>query len=154
MLAPEVNELRTQLRLRCRKTYDTLRGAINVVRRYVALLAILLTLIGSSIGVAAAQPATTLNLPPGIAKQAQPLLDNMMAHMQQMNLSPEQMQMMMADMQAMADQLPPGIFLQLLKLMPQMDMSAMMQFHQAIHSGDLLQSPPGQILKFARELAG
>ena len=62
-----------------------------------------------------------LDLPPGIAAQAQP------AHgddddMQQMGLSLEQMEMMMADMQMMADQLPPGIFLQILRLMSQLDM--------------------------------
>ena len=57
------------------------------------------------------QPRNALDLPPGIAAQAQPLpAAAMMTHMQQMGLSLEQMEMMMADMQMMADQLPPGIF--------------------------------------------
>ena len=60
------------------------------------------------------------DLLPGIAAQAQPLLMAMMTHMQQMGLSLEQMEMMMADMQMMADQLPPGIFLQILRLMSQL----------------------------------
>lgn len=94
-----------------------------------------------------------LNLPPGIADQAQPLLVEMMAHMQQMGMSPEQMEMMMADMQMMADQLPPGIFLKLLELMLQLDMEEMMTLHQQIHQGALLQQPPGQILTFVLELA-
>ena len=77
----------------------------------------------------------------------------MMTHMQQMGLSlPEQMEMMMADMQMMADQLPPGIFLQILRLMSQLDMEDMMFLHQQIHMGDLLQQPPGQILTFILEL--
>ena len=42
----------------------------------------------------------------------------------------------MADMQMMADQLPPGIFLQILRLMSQLDMEDMM-FLQQIHMGDL-----------------
>ena len=82
-----------------------------------------------------------LDLPPGIAAQAQPLLMAMMTHMQQMGLSLEQMEMMMADMQMMADQLPPGIFLQILRLMSQLDMEDMMFLHQQIHMGDLLQQP-------------
>ena len=93
-----------------------------------------------------------LDLPPGIAAQAQPLLMAMMTHMQQMGLSLEQMEMMMADMQMMADQLPPGIFLQILRLMSQLDMEDMMFLHQQIHMGDLLQQPPGQILTFILEL--
>ena len=75
----------------------------------------------------------------------------MMTHMQQMGLSLEQMEMMMADMQMMADQLPPG-FLQILRLMSQLDMEDMMFLHQQIHMGDLLQQPPGQILTFILEL--
>lgn len=94
----------------------------------------------------------TLDLPPGIAKQSQPLLEQMMHHMQQMEMTEMQMQMMMADMQAMADQLPPGIFLQLLKIMLNLDMPEMMQLHQAIQGG-LLQQPPGQVLVFARSLS-
>ena len=58
-----------------------------------------------------------------------------------MGLSPEQMEMMMADMQMMADQLPPGIFLQILRLMSQLDMEDMMFLHQQIHMGDLQQPP-------------
>ena len=53
---------------------------------------------------------------------------------------------MMADMQMMADQLPPGIFLQILRLMSQLDMEDMMFLHQQIHMGDLLQQPRSQIL--------
>jgi hypothetical protein len=54
----------------------------------------------------------------------------------------------------MADQLPPGIFLQLLQLMTQLEMPAMMEVHEAMHDGDLLQQPPGQVLRFVRDLAG
>lgn len=62
---------------------------------------------------------------------------------------------MMADMQMVIDQLPPGIFLQILRLMPEFDMSGMMAMHQAMHGegSTLLQEPPGQILKFIRGLA-
>lgn len=94
-----------------------------------------------------------IDLPPGIAAQAQPLLETMMAHMQQMGMSPEQMEMMMNDMQGMADQLPPGIFLKLLKLMLQLDMEEMIALHQQIHQGTLLQQSPGQILIFVLQLA-
>jgi hypothetical protein len=115
-----------------------------------SLLALALVLV--SIGSVSAQEMPTLNLPPGIANQTQPLLEQMMQHMQEMGMSPEQMEMMMADMQSMADQLPPGIFLQLLRLMLQLDMEEMMLLHQEIHQGTLLQQPPGQILTFVRGL--
>lgn len=124
-----------------------------MLRRLAVIFALALMLVGSSIGGAAAQDAPSLNLPPGIAKQAQPLLEAMMAHMEQMGMSPAEMDMMMADMQAMADQLPPGIFLQILELMPQLDMDAMMALHQQMHEGNLLQQPPGQILRYVKELA-
>jgi hypothetical protein len=94
-----------------------------------------------------------LELPPGIADLAQPLLEAMMEHMQQMGISPEQMELMMADMQTMADSLPPGIFLEILKLMPQLNMEEMMSLHQQMHQGDLLQQAPGEILVFVRRLA-
>ena len=92
-----------------------------------------------------------LDLPPGIAAQAQPLLMAMMTHMQQMGLSLEQMEMMMADMQMMADQLPPGIFLQILRLMSQLDMEDMMFLHRDTH-GRPAAAAPGQILTFILEL--
>ena len=93
-----------------------------------------------------------LNLPPGIAAQAQPLIQAMQQHMQDMGMSPEQMQMMMADMQTMADLLPPGIFLRILELMSELDMQAMMAMHQAMHNGTLLEEPPGEVLIFVQSL--
>lgn len=112
-----------------------------------------LTLVAVPVGRAAAQEGAALDLPPGIAMQAQPLLEDMMERMQQMGMSSEQMQIMMADMQTMADQLPPGIFLQLLELMPRLGMQEMMELHQQLHQGGLLQQPPGQILRVAQGLA-
>jgi hypothetical protein len=76
----------------------------------------------------------------------------MMDHMQQMGMSPEQMEMMMADMRAMVGQLPPGIFLELLRLMPQLGMEEIMALHQQMHEGDLLQQPSGQILSYVQKL--
>jgi hypothetical protein len=118
------------------------------------LLILVLALAGLSTGVAAAQTAPMLDLPPGIAAQAQPHLEAMMAHMEQMDMGEMQMEMMMADMQAMADTLPPGIFLQVLQLMSELTMPEMMQLHQQLQQGDLLQQPPGQILVIVRVLAG
>lgn len=112
-----------------------------------------LSLIGITAGATAAQVMPTLSLPPGIAAQAQPLLDQMMTQMQDMEMTTDQMNMMMADMQTMANQLPPGIFLQLLQLMPQLDMSEMLTLHQQVHEGNLLQQPPGQILRYVKSLA-
>jgi TolA-binding protein len=123
-----------------------------MIRRMVVSTLLVLVLLLVSVGSASAQEAPMISLPPGIAAQAQPLLEAMMAHMQQMGMSPEQMEMMMADIQAMAGQLPPGIFLKLLKLMQQLDMEEMMTLHQQIHQTDLLQQPPGQILVFVLEL--
>lgn len=122
-------------------------------RRMLMSSLLVLALVLASVGSVSAQEMPTLNLPPGIAAQAQPLLEAMMVHMQQMDLSPEQMEMMMADMQMMADQLPPGIFLQILRLMSQLGMEDMMFLHQQIHMGGLLQQPPGQILIAVLELA-
>lgn len=121
-------------------------------RRMLISSLLVLALVVVSAGSVSAQEMPILNLPPGIAAQAQPLLMEMMAHMQQMGLSPEQMEMMMADMQVMAEQLPPGVFLQLLRLMVQLDMEEMMLLHQVIHQGTLLQKPPGQILTFVLQL--
>lgn len=106
------------------------------------------------LSVASAQTTPALNLPPGIEELAQPYLEVMMQHMQQMGMSPEQMQMIMADMQSMADQLPPGIFLQILQWMPQLDMSNMLALHQQMQQGDLLEQPPGQILLIIQGLVG
>ena len=110
-----------------------------MLRRILLSLLFVLALVLVSVGSVSAQEMPMLDLPHGIAAQAQPLLMAMMTHMQQMGLSLEQM--MMADMQMMADQLPPGIFLQILRLMSQLDMEDMMFLHQQIHMGDLLQQP-------------
>ena len=123
-----------------------------MMRKVLVVLSLTLIVAGLWAGPAAAQ-TPQLDLPPGIAKQAQPLLVEMMTRMGQMHPSEVQMQMMMADMQTMADRLPPGIFLQLLKSMLKLDMNDMMALHQKIHQGDLLQQPPGQILRFVQGLA-
>ncbi|MDT8322283.1 MAG: hypothetical protein RQ826_17335 [Xanthomonadales bacterium] len=120
----------------------------------ILVLVLVLALAGLSTGVASAQAMPALDLPPGIADQAQPHLEAMMAHMEQMGMSEMEMEMMMADMQIMADQLPPGIFLQLLQLMPELMMEEMMSLHQQLHQGDLLQQPPGEILLAVQALAG
>jgi len=112
------------------------------------MLAVTLTLF--PVNSAFAAEGCSLDLPPDIAAQAEPLLHAMM---QQHDMSSQQMSMMMADMQTLADQLPPGIFLQLLQLMSQLDMAQMMTLHQQIQQGDLLQQPPGQILIFVQNLA-
>lgn len=116
-------------------------------------LVLALIIVALPVGTVAAQQGAALDLPPGIATRAQPLLEDMMAHMQQMGLSAEQRQMMMADMQRMADRLPPGVFLQLLELMPRLDMPEMLAFHEQLNQGGLLQQPPGQILRVAQGLA-
>lgn len=124
-----------------------------MLRRMFVSTLLVLVLVVVSAGSASAQEVPMIDLPPGIAAQAQPLLETMMAHMQQMGMSPEQMEMMMNDMQGMADQLPQGIFLKLLKLMLQLDMEEMIALHQQIHQGTLLQQSPGQILIFVLQLA-
>ena len=130
-----------------------------MIRRTSLLLAMVLILAGISVGAASADPMQPLELPSGIEDQAQPYLAAMMERMQNMGMSHEQQHMMMEDMQAMADmssadRLPPGVFLQILALMPELTMPEMMALHQAMHQGDLLQRPPGQILLFVQELAG
>lgn len=120
----------------------------------ILVLVLVLALAGLSTGVASAQPMPALDLPPGIAAQAQPYLEAMMAHMEEMGMGEMEMEMMMADMQMMVDALPPGIFLQILQLMSELTMPEMMSLHQQLHQGDLLQQPPGQLLRTVRELAG
>jgi hypothetical protein len=124
-----------------------------MIRRLTVTLTLTLALTIPLIGSASAQEMH-LDLPPGIAKQAQPLMMEMMAHMDDMDMSEEEMQVMMAEMQMIAGQLPPGIFLQLLEVMVEFDdMESMMALHSALHEGDLLDQPPGQILRYARSLA-
>jgi hypothetical protein len=121
-------------------------------RVWIALLIVVL-LSALPAGLTSAQEMPpSLDLPPGVAAQAEPLLMAMMDHMQQMGMSPEQMEMMMADMRAMVGQLPPGIFLELLRLMPQLGMEEIMALHQQMHEGDLLQQPSGQILSYVQKL--
>ena len=124
-----------------------------MIRRISFMVVLSLVLAGFTAGVVSADAMLSLNLPPGIAKQAQPLFAEMMERMQQMDMDHGQMHDMMAHMQTMADELPPGIFLQILELMLQIDMPDMMTLHQQMHQGDLLQQPPGQILKVVRQLA-
>ena len=116
------------------------------------ILVLLVLLIGPLSSITTAQGVMLPDLPPGIARQAQPLLAAMMQHMQEMGMMPEQMEMMMADMQMMVDRLPPGIFLQVLQLMPQLEMEEMMLVHQLIREGGLLEAPPGQIVVLIRSL--
>jgi len=123
------------------------------MKRITLMFMFALVIVGFPIRAVSAQEMPMLELPPGIADLAQPLLEAMMEHMQQMGISPEQMELMMADMQTMADSLPPGIFLEILKLMPQLNMEEMMSLHQQMHQGDLLQQAPGEILVFVRRLA-
>lgn len=92
-------------------------------------------------------------LPPGVHDQAHPLVSEMMAHMQAMGMSPQQTEMMMADMETMAEQLPPGVYLELLRLMNQMDAEAMMDLHAMMHSGDMAEMSPGRLVAAARNLA-
>ena len=122
-------------------------------RKVTLLLFLALALVGRPTGAEAAQDATWLDLPPGIAAQAEPIHEAMMARCQRAGMSPEHMRMMMADLQQMADQLPPGVFLQILRLMSGIDMAEMMAVHQSVREGGLLQQPPGRVVHFVRELA-
>lgn len=128
------------------------QGEVPLTRTFWLPLVLALTIGALPIGTAAAQEGAALDLPPGIATRARPLLEDMMGRMRQLGMSAEQRQMMMADMQAIADQLPPGIFLQLLELMPRLDMQEMLALHQQLRQGSLLQQPPGQVLRVAQEL--
>jgi hypothetical protein len=121
-------------------------------RRTSLALAVLVILTGVFTGTVSADN-TMLDLPPGIEQQAQPLLAAMMERMALSGMSPQQRDMMMHDMQTIVDQLPPGIFLRILELMPELTMPDMMFLHQELIQGDLLQQPPGQILLFVRDLA-
>ena len=121
-----------------------------MIRKFLPLLVLTIVFTALPVGVASAQGIAHLNLPPGIETQAQPLIASMMERMQQSGMSSTQMEMMMADMQTIVDELPPGIFLQLLQLMPQLEMSEMMSIHQEIHQGGLLELPPGEILNFVK----
>lgn len=123
------------------------------MRKLSILFILTLMLTTASVGLASAQGPASLDLPPGIAAQAQPLIEAMMARMQENGMSHGDMSMMMTHMQTMVDTLPPGIFLKILKLASELDMHEMMTLHQAMHQGDLLQQPPGQILKFVKDLA-
>ncbi len=123
-------------------------------RTYALLFMLGLALIQFQPSFASAEETSLQNLPPGIAAQAQPLLDAMMAQCPESHMTPEHMAMMMVDMQAMADQLPPGIFLKILRAMSQLEMADMMAVHRAVREGGLLQRPPGDILRFVQELRG
>lgn len=124
-----------------------------MIRRVTLALTLALALAVPLMGSASAQEMHP-DLPPGIAKQTQPLMMEMMTRMDTMGMSEDDMDMMMSDMQMMAEQLPPGIFLQLVQIMSQLEMDTMMEVHNAVHGGDLLEQPPGQILRTVRGLAG
>jgi hypothetical protein len=126
----------------------------RILFAFALLLGLLLmpaaTVSAQSGGAAMTMPDTA-SLPPGIAKKVEPLLEQMMAKMMAMEPMAHP-PMHKEHLQALIDQLPPGILVQVLEAMLQFDMPAMMQFHQAIESG-LLQQPPGQVLRFAEGLA-
>lgn len=123
--------------------------------KLIALLLTVVMLVAAPTGslLAQAGPSWVQALPPGIAAQVLPILEEMHAHMMEMGMAPGEMQMMMAHMQHMAEQLPPGLFLQILKLMHELDMPAMMMFHQQIRDNNLLDQPPGQILLYVKQLS-
>jgi hypothetical protein len=123
------------------------------------LLAFLFAPAGAGYGQVAAQESATTafdlsNLPPGIAKKVAPLLDELMMH-------PHHMMGMghecthhghhMGQIEEMIDQLPPGILVQILDALLQLNMMQMMDFHDAVEDG-LLDQPPGQILKTVQGL--
>jgi non-ribosomal peptide synthetase component F len=129
------------------------------------LLALVVALLLMPAGVALAQDASTTSdghqfnlseLPPGIQKQAAVLLEELMAHHHAMHTMPghtgDMMHMHMQDIKALIDRLPPGILLQVLKALLELDMHAMMHFHHAVADG-LLDQPPGQVLNFVKSLA-
>ena len=103
-------------------------------------------------GGALADGAVPEGLPPGIQAQAHALMDEMTEHMADMNLSPDQVQMMMADMEMLAAELPPGVYLNLLRLMVQMDEESMMELHALLHNGDVASVPPGSLVAAAQKL--
>jgi hypothetical protein len=124
-----------------------------MIRRFIVLSVLTTLLIGIPAGAVFGQGLASLDLPPGIEAQAQPLHEAMMQSMQESGMSHDQMQSHMAEMQTIVDQLPPGIFLQILELMPDLEMAEMMSLHQELLQEDgLLQQPPGQILRYVREL--
>jgi hypothetical protein len=122
-------------------------------RNYASLFVLITLLIVVPVGSVSAEDMPSLDLPPGVAAQAQPHLEAMMRHMQASGMTHDQMKTMMADMQKVVDQLPPGIFLQILELVSQLDMDERMALHREMHQGNLLQQPPGKILAFVRDLA-
>ncbi len=123
-----------------------------MIRKHVIAFTLAVALMQFSASVAAAA-APSLTLPPGIAAQAEPLLAAMMDQCSESHRSSEHMAMMMADMQALADRLPPGIFLQVLQTMAELPMEKMMVVHRAVREGGLLDQPPGQILRYVKDLA-
>ncbi|MHB1135108.1 MAG: hypothetical protein ACYC4L_22275 [Chloroflexota bacterium] len=92
-------------------------------------------------------------LPPGVHAQAHQLMVDMMQHMQDIGMSNQQMTEMTAHMEMMAEELPPGVFLELLRLMNALDAEAMMQLHAMMHSGDMASRSPGNLIAAAQMLA-
>ena len=91
-------------------------------RRFVFVMLMGLVLAVPFGGVAlAATPE--LNLPPGIQRQAEPLIAEIMARMESMGMSIGHAG---AHLQLLAEQVPPGIFLQLLTVMVQLERADMM----------------------------
>lgn len=121
-----------------------------MIQRYVLVVTLAVTLLGLVPG--GVQAAASRTLPPGIAAQAQPLIDRMMQQCEQAGMSGDG-PAMMADMQAMANRVPPGIFLNILQAMSRLSMTKMMAVHQQIREGGLLEQPPGRILQYVRDLA-
>jgi hypothetical protein len=120
------------------------------------LLAFLFVPAGAGYGQVAAQESVTTpfdlsNLPPGIAKKVAPLLDELHHHMMEMGHECTHHHHHMGQIRELIDQLPPGILVQVLEALVQLDMKQMMAFHNAVDD-DLLEQPPGQILQAVQEL--
>lgn len=105
-----------------------------------------------ALAVAPGAAAAHDGLPPGVHEQAHSLMADMEMHMVGMGMSEAQMAMMMADMEMMATELPPGTFLALLRLMTQADHESMMELHQFVHGEDLGALTPGGFLAAAQQI--
>ncbi|MHB1133230.1 MAG: hypothetical protein ACYC4L_12720 [Chloroflexota bacterium] len=118
------------------------------------LAAVLVVVVLAAIpGGALADGMVPEGLPPGVHTQAHRLMVDMMQHMQDIGMSNQQMTEMTAHMELMAEELPPGVYLQLLGLMSALDAEAMMQLHAMMHSGDTASRSPGNLIAAGRLLA-
>jgi hypothetical protein len=113
-----------------------------------AAVLLLLTLLP---GAAVAQ-TPALDIPAGVQRAAAPYIAALLEHAEHHEDPGAHLAMMIEMLNTLADRLPAGVFLDVLRILAQLDEEDHMAFHHAVMESDLLDQGPGLVIAFAQQL--